>query len=64
MPFIVTSYQYFLKPLVAMLYETKQNDGSTPYYLPRIELYTYKWTTENGMKRAQRPRVNDIHFNF
>jgi hypothetical protein len=43
-----------------MLYGTKQNDGSTPYYLPRIVLYTYEWTTENGTKRAQRQKVNAI----
>ena len=43
-----------------MLYGTKQNDGSTPYYLPRHVLYTSKWTFENGTKRGQRQKVNAI----
>jgi hypothetical protein len=47
-----------------MLYGTKQNDGSTPYYLPRNVLSTTKWTIENGTKGAQRQKVNAIVTNI
>jgi hypothetical protein len=43
-----------------MLYGTKQNDGSTPYYLPRYGIFNYKWCNENGTKRGQRQKVNAI----
>lgn len=40
-----------------MYYETKQNDESTPYYLPRIMNLSYYYTFENGFEKAQRQKV-------
>lgn len=46
-----------LKTLQLCCYETKQNDGGTPYYLPRIMDLSYNYTFENGFEKAQRQKV-------
>ena len=39
-----------------MLYGTKRNDGSTPYYLPRNGISTYKWIIENANEKSAKAK--------
>jgi hypothetical protein len=43
-----------------MYYGTKQNDGGTPYYLPRYILSCNSNTYENGFKKAQWQKVRAV----
>jgi len=43
-----------------MLYGTKRNDGSTPYYLPRIVNIAQNGLLKTQTKRGQRQKVNAI----